>query len=556
MVQSARINGKPRIVSQKYLGTIENIANAVDSLHQGGVPEPEFSKIYDYGGVTALFDLAERLGVREIVESHTNKRDQGLPVSDTVLLATINRAVEPVSKNGFFKWFDNTVLYNLINKATKKNLSSQGFWNNMNELNEDQIRNIEDDITKKIVSTYNIDTDCLLFDNTNFFTYIDTKTTSALAKRGKSKEHRADLRIIGMSLMVSPDHNLPLFHEAYPGNMNDAKRFSEVVERLKARYQKLGNGECIPTFVFDRGNNSDDNIKNLLTQSPKQFHIVGGLRFNQCPEITSIPKTEYSNLEGDRYNGYKALRSKKTVYDTEFTVIITYNPELYQAQLDGVEENISKCKSKIEELQTSLTARALGIVKKGKKPTFESVSKRVNDILSADHMKSIFDKKIEENGNSINVECSLNLNKFENLKENVLGKSIIFTDNDNWATERIVSAYHSQYHVEECFRQMKDTKYLSFRPQYHYTDSHIKVHTFYCVLSLMLCSLLQIEMEQLGYNMSIHKLLDTLCEIKQVITVFPKVKNTQINKSSFAGLDGVAKEYFDHYGLIKYSIKV
>jgi transposase len=36
------------------------------------------------------------------------------------------------------------------------------------------------------------------------------------------------------------------------------------------------------------------------------------------------------------------------------------------------------------------------------------------------------------------------------------------------SNEQIVKAYRSQYHVEDAFQQMKDTKYLSFRPMHHY----------------------------------------------------------------------------------------
>jgi transposase len=557
MVESARINGKPRIVKQKYLGTADKIEKAINFASDGGIPEAEYSTVYEFGAVAALFDLAERIGIRKSVEINTSKRNQGLPVADTVLLAVINRAVEPVSKNVFFNWFNKTVLYNLLNRTTKQNLSSQGFWNNMNELDDISMRKIEDYITKEIVSTYEIETDCLLFDNTNFYTYINTSTTSDLAKRGKSKEHRTDLRIIGLSLMVSPDHNIPLFHETYSGNMNDAKRFSEIVDNLKARYKKLGKGDCTPTLVFDRGNNSEDNFK-ALSKTPKPYHVVGGLRFNQCPELTSIPKAEFIDLAGEQFIGYKAIRGKKNIYDSEYTVVLTYNPELFRTQLVGVTDNIIKCTNKLEELQQSLITRANGTVTKGRKPTFDSVSKKVNNILSAEHMKTIFDKKIEQNGDHISLEFYLNESKFIDLKENVLGKSIIITDNDDWSTEKIVATYHSQFHVEQCFRQMKDTKYLSFRPQYHFTDPHIKVHAFFCVLSLMLCSVLQLEMERLGHKLSIHKLLDILSDTKQVITVFTKTngKTVQIKRSSFSGLEGIAKEYIDHYGLIKHSIKI
>jgi transposase len=308
LVESARINGKPRIVKQVYLGTAERIEKAVNSLSsRASVPDAQLTTVYEFGAVTALYSVAERLGIPHIIDSIAGKRKQGLPVSSSILLAAINRAVAPTSKNSFYEWFDKTVLYKMFPDANEKNLSSQGFWNNMAVLNEDKIRMIEDEITKRVVERYALDVDCLLFDNTNFITYLSTANSSTLGKRGNSKEKRADLRIIGLSLMVSQDHNIPLFHETYPGNRNDAQQFSGIIAKLKRRYQQLCKGNCEVTLIFDKGNNNDENIQELLEATPCSFSFVGGLRLNQCPELLGIPKSRYVPLNGD-FRGTTAYR--------------------------------------------------------------------------------------------------------------------------------------------------------------------------------------------------------------------------------------------------------
>ena len=342
LVESGRVNGKPRIIRQQYLGTLESISAAM-AAKGGELPEPEFSVVLGFGTVCALFDIAERLGIRQIIDGAAGKRAQGMPVADSMLLAAINRAAMPESKKGFWGWFERTVLPNRFPLANKKSLSSQGFWNNMSLLDETKIQAIEDEITHRVVRAYNVPTECLLFDNTNFFTFIDTDTPSGLAGRGKSKEHRSDLRIIGLSLMVSPDHSIPLFHEAYPGNMNDAKRFGGVIGRLKERYRKIGAGDCRLTLVFDKGNNSEDNIDAL--GGVDGFDVIGGLRYNQCPEFNSVGKDKFVRLDGERLEGTSAYRTTKNIYNRDMTVIVTFNRELYDAQLDGVSANIEKCEA-------------------------------------------------------------------------------------------------------------------------------------------------------------------------------------------------------------------
>lgn len=556
LVESARVNGKPRLVKQKYLGTAERIANAIDLMNTG-TPKPDFSTVFDFGAIAALFDIADRLGIRSIIDRHAGKREQGLPVSDTILLAAINRVVAPTSKKSFYEWYSKTVLYNMFPHANDKNLSSQGFWNNMSILTPEKIRKIEDEITKAVVEQYDITTDCLLFDNTNFFTYVDTSNPAALPKRGHCKQKRNDLKIVGLSMMVSPDHNIPLFHEAYPGNMNDAKRFSEVVVRLKERYRMLGQGRCRVTLVFDKGNNNEENIERLLSEEPCAFHFVGGLRLNQCPELLNIPKAAFKLLDGECFKSTTTYREKKMIYGKELTVVVTNNPELYQAQLTGILGNIAKCEQALAEQKEKLRMRREGLVTKGKKPTMDSLRNNIAKILSAEHMKDIFDVSIGAGEDTIPVmEYSLNDDKFAELKEKKLGKTILFSDRHDWTNEQIVGAYRSQYHVEETFKQMKDDKYLSFRPIHHFTDAKIRVHAFYCVVALLLASLLNKEVEQLGQKMSIHRMLDKFGEAQQVITVFPKTGKKKTSTITLSRLDGIVKDYVEKYGLLKYTDKL
>ena len=551
LAESARVNGKPRIISRKYLGAAASIADAV--MHKAKIPKPIFSTVLDLGAVLALFNVAERLGIRKIIEYHVLKRDQGMPVSDSILLAAINRAVMPKSKNSFYGWFQRTVLGSCFPQANKTSLSSQGFWNNMSQLDQKTIRAIEDDITKIVVSRYKISTECLLFDNTNFFTYIDTDNPSTLAKRGHSKQKRTDLRIIGLSLMVSPDNNIPLFHETYPGNMNDAKRFCEVVSDLKQRYQKLGVGDCVATLVFDRGNNSEDNIDDVLSDSPLPFHFVGGLKLNQCPELLNIPKSGFKALRGETFKQTTAYRTKKTVFGREFTAVMTYNPELYKSQLRGISANVEKCVARLQELQESLLKWERGEIRKGRKPGLKGVDNSVSSILSAEHMKEVFIYNIKLVGGFASLSFSLDVDKLENLKTTVLGKTFLFKDRSDWTNEQIVGAYRSQYHVEEAFKRMKDPEYLSFRPVYHFTDSKIRVHAFYCVLALLLTSLLNRELQDMGHRISIHRMLELFQSAQQVITVFPE-NNTYGKQvvTSYSGLDGIVKLYIEKYNLLQY----
>ena len=71
-VQSQRVQGKPRIVWQKYLGTVEAIVQRVD---QAAPPKAKEAVIFEAGGVAALLGIAQRLGLEELIDEAAPKRD-------------------------------------------------------------------------------------------------------------------------------------------------------------------------------------------------------------------------------------------------------------------------------------------------------------------------------------------------------------------------------------------------------------------------------------------------------------------------------------------------
>jgi transposase len=89
----------------------------------------------------------------------------------------------------------------------------------MSDLDASQIAAIEQDLTATLIKHFEIDLRCVLYDTTNCATCTDSfNEGSTLAQRGKSKQKRRDLRLIGLALLVTRDFHLPLFHRVYAGN--------------------------------------------------------------------------------------------------------------------------------------------------------------------------------------------------------------------------------------------------------------------------------------------------------------------------------------------------
>lgn len=553
LVESARIDGKPRIVHQQYLGRAEEIAKKCS--RSTDLDTPKYSITIEFGAVCALYEIARELKVVELIDKYAKKRNQDLSIGTYMLIAAINRAVAPTSKLQMTDWYAKTMLKRLL-PAEKRMLSSQRFWDNMGLLSDTAIESFEDAFTELIVSRYSLSTDCLIYDATNFFTYIDTESESELPQRGHSKEKRFDLKIIGLAMMVTPDFNVPLFHEVYPGNRADAIEFDQALKKLKERFTKICGEPRNVTLVFDKGNNSGLNIERVFEEDPS-FHVVGSLKGSEHKDLLDIPKKQFQPVSEHRYQGVTAYRCQRQVYGKEMTVLVVHNPELLSGQRQGIIHNIEKCTLLLGELQRSLIKRTTGEVTKGRKPTVSSVEKRASDILHPEFMADIFDVTVTADHDGVHLYFALNNDKLEHIQEHFLGKTILFTDNHHWTDEQIVAAYRSQYHIEDAFKQMKNTKFLGLRPIYHWTDQKIRVHAFYCVLALRLCCLLQRNLHDHGINLSLNKMLSSLSEIQQIITVYPKQGASKKDRESFSltKLEPEQKKMLDVLNINQYALR-
>ena len=106
LVESARVEGKPRIVSQEYLGTAEEVMANLAGAAPG---EPVRSQHKQFGDLAAVWSMLQRLEVAEIVDSVAPRRaDAALSVGTYIALATANRVVAPRSKLAFADWWAST----------------------------------------------------------------------------------------------------------------------------------------------------------------------------------------------------------------------------------------------------------------------------------------------------------------------------------------------------------------------------------------------------------------------------------------------------------------
>src|SRR6266566_4777840 len=265
----ARVGGRPKIVSQRYLGKADDIAAAMD----GAAVLPERTQHLAFG------DLA---------------------------LATLNRIVAPCSKLAFADWWATTAADRWV-KVPAAALDHRRFWDAMDALTAAQLTEIERRLGEAMAGRFGLGPAALVLDMTNFATFIDSGNEKApIARRGKAKQKRHDLRLVGLALVVTRDGGIPVVSRAYPGDRPDVTQFTAVIDELVTRYQSLGRGAGELTVTFDAGNDSAANQDHLAGLG---LHFVGSLVVSQHPDLLAIPTRRYRVVDQARFGGLTAVEA-------------------------------------------------------------------------------------------------------------------------------------------------------------------------------------------------------------------------------------------------------
>ncbi len=533
-VESGRVDGKPRIIWQKYLGTVEGIIK----MAEGAEPaSPREVDIFELGGVAALYGIAQRLGLEELIDEVVPKREQGPSVGRYMLLAAINRALCPSSKLAIGEWYGQTVLKRLW-RHPEGAFSSQRFWDHMDMISEEAIAEIEERLCLRTASVFGLSPSLLLYDTTNFFTFIATANGRAgLPARGHSKAKRGDLRQVGLALLVSRDFGIPLMHRLYAGDIPDVSLFPTLVGELLRRYQRLGGQSADATLVFDKGNVSDAAMEELAMRG---VHFVTALSAARSPELLATPLESFCDLEG--MPGTRAFDCPFPLWGRQLRAVLCYSESFFSKQLAGVTSSLTRCQTRLEDLESSLLLWQRG-KGRGRKPTRAGVRAKVKEILAPQFMADLFRAEVGESQGLPTLTWRLDHAALRALAEERLGRTLLITDRVDWSAREVIGAYRSLSSIEETFRSMKNTHFLSFRPAWHWTDQKLRVHALYCVLALTLATLAHKVVREAGVDLSLVALLKELSAIREVAIIYPSGKGR--GKITLSRMSPRQKKLFD-----------
>lgn len=508
IVESRRVNGRPVPFIVEYLGTADNL---LERLRGDG---DEYTiRSYEHGTVAALLSLAHRLDLPALINKHVASPRRymprqpvrnGLTAGMTLLLGAVGRVCMPTSKRGWWEWAKDTSCAYLLGCGLS-GIDSQHFWDLMDALPVEAIEPLEAELLARLQAIEGFDRETLLFDTTNFFTYIaTTNARCTIAQRGKNKQKRVDLRQVGLALAVTRHDGIPLFHLSYEGNRHDSPVFGQVLAALDRRLRALDLDPGLHTLVFDRGNNSKANLDAVEALG---LHYVGALTPYQHAALVQRAQdaTESVEVQGRTLDVY---RGKHVIWGRERTVLVFVSDRLKAGQWRGIHQTLHKKEETLRALQAGLRAKPRPAAQRAQ------LEAQLARLAKGPFLRGIIAYHVMDTDNRLQFEFTIDQERLAAL-EDELGFRILMTSRHAWSTPAIIETFYGQADVERAFKDVKNPHHLAIRPQFHWTNQKIRIHFFMCVLGYMLATvLLHQARDKAGFKGSMDTLLDSLRSIR------------------------------------------
>ncbi|WP_393971092.1 transposase [Oxyplasma meridianum] len=293
-------------------------------------------------------------------------------------------------------------------------------------------------------------------DASNMYTFMDEND---MAKKGHNKKQRYDLNQISYYIAANYDY-IPLYGEAYPGNVHDSKTFESIIKNIPDN----------STVIFDRGYNSKSNIELLHDRK-----YIGALIQSDHKDLIKL------NIEKDSF-----IETSKNVYGKDHRIIVYHSSVLEKKRVITFMKRFKKVYVKAKRIIETGDSDAM------EKARLYLEQEKLNETIELPSM-AINSERMDE-------------------RFNMFGKNAIFTNISDMKGEEIIDLYRKRNRVEHCFRTI-NTMDIAF-PLYHWTTQKISVHMFFSHIAYLFLALIYNEVREFQKDVSLKKTTEYLKDIK------------------------------------------
>jgi hypothetical protein len=458
------------------------------------------------GDVGALAWVAEQLDLIKLIDDACglSTPGEGPTVGEMVLAVAVQRACAPAAKRHLASFLETCLPR--VSCLPAAAFTGQEFHRRAAQVSAEQLEKAQIEIARAVVERFQLSTDVLAFDTTNFDTHIATTTAGELARRGHAKSKRSDLRVVGLAALVSETGHVPLLHRTYPGNGSDQAVLGDCLDALGKLHDALDDAEqrgptACRTLVRDGGSWSEQLELDLdvagygtLISLPLS-HGASELALAQAARRGAMQRI------GGKLGAVRAARLRARVGKLERTLLVVESQELLRGQKRGIALALRKAKEELRKLERRA---ASGRIQR------QALESRVKKALQREHLAEFVVATVQERAGQVSLHWHVDAARRRLLERTRLGRRVLCTDRHLWSTGRIVHAFRGQWNVEELFRRAKKGGVVAWSPSHQWADGSLRLHTFATVIGLTLVSLARIA---LGTGKSARNMMQTLAGI-------------------------------------------
>src|SRR5271167_70084 len=452
----------------------------------------------------------QRLGLDRIL------RDCGLSATAQQLACAmaLNRLIAPCSEHAMPDWIRRTALADILG-VDFGGLTEDPLYGVLDKLYPHRAA-IEAALVARERSLFNLDATIYLYDLTS--TYFEGECArNGKAKRGYSRDHRADCKQVVVGLVVSRE-GFPITHEVFAGNTQDRTTLAAMLDRLAER-AGLRQGA---TVVVDRGMAFDDNLAEITDR--KLHYVVASRQPERDRWLADLEDTD-GFAPVLRQPSPLNPAQKKTTIEIKTGVAGEKTTDQIKTRVDG-EKTYALCRSE----QRIAKDRAIRTKQEGRlRADLDRLAKRVAEkkLVKAEKVNQAIGRLKERyprvaryfdlsyDAQTATLQAQFNADKYAKA-ERLDGCYLIKTDRNDLSGDELWRIYILLTRAENAFRDMKSP--LAERPIFHHTERRTEAHIFLCVLAYHLLIAIERTLLDQGIHSSWPTVRDTL-KSHQICTI-------------------------------------
>jgi transposase len=507
-----------------YLGTEEV---ALKILSDFNSEKPLNERLLSFSGEVLLSKMLEMVDLKEIINKLV-QNDTKFDIGRFTEMLIIERSLYERSKWNLANISHAKSIFSLDTLITPDNFHENNIYNYMDYIYP-KLDQIQKEIVKKLLAMKNMEFDELIIDATSMHCFGGDeveeprnqmeKYKQVNRTHGYSRSKRPDLPQINLILGVT-NHYIPLVFDAFSGNAPDTAMFKTLLEKCQREYPMLLKKIKGKYLVFDKGNNSEDNFKELDSLCEEwSCHVVTSVRpslVSVKEQLLSLTIEELPVIYEQQHTRLRGKTSMVFLYDgdkTERKVLLYVNEEIAGKKQDEFLELLKDIQEKVSEINQ-------------KKVKVEDKLKLVENMLRNKRVISYF-KREQDNGT---IKC-VPIKAKTDEKFNLAGKFAIVTSDFTLDAVSIIRIYKTSGVVEHEFHILKSV--LSLYPLRHRKPNRIKVHCALVTWGAMAFALLRYFLMQQRLEFTFEELKDIVKEGHVSIGdyIYPDNKSFRIQRT-------------------------